>query len=228
MRQMKNPKGSGAGDSGLSFRDVVGPRRGEEIEEEAEEHDAEVRRSTYSYVDDDGYIHETEVRARMVRLETWAERREREEDEESEHSLTTDYGSLEGHREDVGIEVYIIMTMKVRQFRQMMEEDPADEDIPTGMEMFRELQRMLMITGAETRKEVTEYLRSLRQYTYHIKKGHESVHCRLEESEWPDGWIAANYGPPRMLREFRTPRRRRRESSSSSSCNCNGGGISSK
>ena len=43
---------------------------------------------------------------------------------------------------DVGVEVYIIM--KVRQFRQMMEEDPSDEDIPTGYAMFRELQRMMM------------------------------------------------------------------------------------
>ena len=30
--------------------------------------------------------------------------------------------------------------MKVRQFRQMMEEDPSDEDIPTGYEMFKELE----------------------------------------------------------------------------------------
>ena len=62
---------------------------------------------------------------------------------------------------------------------------------------------MLMITGAETRKEVTDYIRSLRQCTYHVKKGHEDVNCPLEESEWPDGWMAANWGPPRMLREFR-------------------------
>ena len=86
--------------------------------------------------------------------------------------------------------------------------------------MFRELQRMLMITGAETRKEVTDYIRSLRQYTYHVKKGHEDVNCPLEESEWPDGWMAANWGPPRMLREFRMPprrrQRRRRDESSSS------------
>ena len=37
---------------------------------------------------------------------------------------------------DVGVEVYIIM--KVRQFRQMMEDDPADEDIPAGLEMLRD------------------------------------------------------------------------------------------
>ena len=54
--------------SGLSFRDVVGPPWGEEIEGEAEEQDGEVRRSTYTD-DDDGYIHETEVRVRMVRME---------------------------------------------------------------------------------------------------------------------------------------------------------------
>ena len=77
--------------------------------------------------------------------------------------------------------------------------------------MFRELQRMLMITGAGTRKEVTDDIRSLRQYTYHVKKGHEDVNCPLEESEWPDGWMAANWGPPRMLRECRMPPRRRRE-----------------
>ena len=209
------------------------------MEEEAQEQDGEVRVS--SYIDDEGYVHETQVRVRMVRIETEEERRQRDEDEESENSLTTDYGSLEGHIEpvgdyehleddayqayrleqienDVGIEVYIIM--KVRQFRQMMEEDSADEDIPTGYEMFRELQRMLMITGAETRKEVTDYIRSLRQYTYHVKKGHEDVNCPLEESEWPDGWMAANWGPPRMLREFRMPprrqQRRRRDESSSS------------
>ena len=82
--------------------------------------------------------------------------------------------------------------------------------------MFRELQRMLMITGAETRKEVTDYIRSLRQYTYHVKKGHEDVNW-LEESEWPDGWMAANWGPPRMLREFRTPPRRERKRSNGSS-----------
>ncbi|CAK9090690.1 Reverse transcriptase Ty1/copia-type domain-containing protein [Durusdinium trenchii] len=162
---------SNQGQSGLNFRDVVGPPWGEEMEEEAQEQDDEVRMS--SYIDDEGYVHETEVRVRMVRIETEEERKQRDEDEESESSLTTDYGSLEGHIEpvgdyehleddayqayrleqienDVGIEIYIIM--KVRQFRQMMEEDPADEDIPTGYEMFRELQRMLMITGAETKK----------------------------------------------------------------------------
>ena len=177
-----------AGDSGLSFRDVVGPSEyrvpGEEMEEEAQEQDGEVRVS--SYIDDQGYVHETQVHVRMVRVETEEEIRQRDEDEESENSLTTDYGSLEGHIEpeadyehlegdayqayrleqienDVGIGVYIII--KVRQFCQMMEEDPSDEDIPTGYSMFRELQRMLMITGAETRKEVTDYIRSLRQYT---------------------------------------------------------------
>ena len=124
---------------------------------------------------------------------------------------------LEQIENDVGIEVYIIM--KVRQFCQLMEEDPSGEDIPTGYAMFRELQRMLMITGAQTRKEVIDYIRSLRQYTYHVKNGHEDVNCPLEESEWPDGWMAANWGPPRMLREFRMPPRRqgrlRNESSSS-------------
>ena len=86
---------------------------------------------------------------------------------------------LEQIENDVGIEVYIIM--KVRQFRQMMEEDPADEDILMG--------RMLMITGAETRKEVTDYIRSLRQHTYHVKKGHEDVNCPLEESECMARWL---------------------------------------
>ena len=172
-----------AGDSGLSFRDVVGPPWGEEMEEEAQERDGEVRVS--SYIDDEGYAHET---YRLEQIEN-----------------------------DVGIEVSIIM--KVRQFRQMMEEDPSDQDIPTGYAMFRELQRMLMTAGAESRKEVTDYIRSLRQYTYHIKKGHEDVNCPLEESEWPDGWMAANWGPPRMLREFRMPprRRERRRNESSSS-----------
>ena len=110
--------------------------------------------------------------------------------------------------------------MKVRQFRQMMEVDPSYEDIPTGYSMFRELQRMLMITGAGTRKEVTDDIRSLRQYTYHVKKGHEDVNRPVEESEWPDGWMAANWGPPRMLRELRMPPRRqrvRRRNESSSS-----------
>lgn len=110
-------------------RHIVGPQWREEKGEEAAEHDAEVRRSTY--IDNDGYIHETEVHLRLVRVETEEERRERE-DEESENSLTTDYGSLEGHIEneaeyenlvddayqaysleqienDVGVEVYIIM-----------------------------------------------------------------------------------------------------------------------
>ena len=63
---------------------------------------------------------------------------------------------------------------------------------------------------------MTDYIRSLRQYTYHVKKGHEDVNCPLEESEWPDGWMAANWGPPRMLREYRMPPRRRRNNSSSS------------
>ncbi|CAK8995706.1 Leucine-rich repeat receptor-like serine/threonine-protein kinase RGI4 (Protein RECEPTOR OF RGF1 2) (Protein RGF1 INSENSITIVE 4) (Protein STERILITY-REGULATING KINASE MEMBER 2) [Durusdinium trenchii] len=150
------------------------------MEEEAQEQDGEVRVS--SYIDDEGYAHETEVRVRMVRLETEEERRQRDEDEESENSLTTDYMEayrLEQIENDVGIEVYIIM--KVRQFRQMMEEDPADEDILMG--------RMLMITGAETRKEVTDYIRSLRQYTYHVKKGHEDVNCPLEESECMARWL---------------------------------------
>ena len=149
-----------AGESGLSFRVVVGPPWGEEMEEEAQEQYGEVRVS--SYIDDEGYVHETEMRVRMVRIEIEEERRQRE----AENSLTTDYGSLEGHIElvadyehleddayqayrfeqsenDVGIEIYIIM--KVRQFCQMMEKDPSDEDIPTGYEIFREFQRMLMI-----------------------------------------------------------------------------------
>ena len=78
-----------AGNSGLTSRDVVGPPWGEEMEEEAQEQDGEVRVS--SYIDDEGYAHETEVRVRMVRLETEEERRQRDEDEESENSLTTDY-----------------------------------------------------------------------------------------------------------------------------------------
>ena len=67
------------------------------MEEEAEEQDGEVRVS--SYIDDEGYVHETQVHVRMVRIEAEEERREREEDEESENSLTTGYGSLEGHIE---------------------------------------------------------------------------------------------------------------------------------
>ena len=65
-----------AGNSGLSFRDVVGPPWDEEMEEEAQEHDGEVRVS--SYIDDEGYVHETQVHVRMVRAETEEERRERE------------------------------------------------------------------------------------------------------------------------------------------------------
>ena len=199
-----------AGSSGLTFRDVVGPPWGEEMEEEAQVQDGEVRVS--SYIDDEGYAHETEVHVRTVRVETEEERRQRDEDEELENSLTTDYGSLEGHMEpvgeyehleddayqayrleqienDVGIEVYIIM--KVRQFRQMMEEDPADEDIRTGYEMFRELQRMLMITGAETRKEVTDYIRSLIE-AVHLPCEERACRCELpfgrkRMARWLDG-----------------------------------------
>ena len=44
------------------------------------------------------------MNVRMARVETEEERRERErereEGEESENSLTTDYGSLEGHSEN--------------------------------------------------------------------------------------------------------------------------------
>ena len=110
-----------------------------------------------SYIDDEGYVRETQAHVKMVRAETQEERRERDEDEESENSLTTDYGSLEGHIEpeddacqarrlerigdDVGIGVYIV---GARQFRQMMEEDPSDEDIPTGYEMFKELELSLI------------------------------------------------------------------------------------
>ena len=136
-------------DSGLSFRDVVGPPWGEEIEEEAEEQDGEVRRSTYT--DDDGCIYETEVHVRMVRMEEDTSPSEEDEDEGS-----ANYGSLAEHLEadsedkyirfegeeyqrhrmemieiDRGIEVYLIM--KIREFNHMVEEDPGDEDLPEGL-----------------------------------------------------------------------------------------------
>ncbi|CAK9036136.1 unnamed protein product, partial [Durusdinium trenchii] len=140
-----------AGDSGLSFRDVVGPPWCEEIEEEAEEQDREVRRSTYTH--DDGYTHETEVRVRMVRMEKDTSASEEDEDEGSESEVNTDRRSLAEHLEadgedeyirlegeeyeryktemieiDRGIEVYLIM--KIREFNHMVEEDPGDEDLP--------------------------------------------------------------------------------------------------
>ena len=52
----------GAGNPGLSFREVAGPAWGEEEEEDEEaeeEQQPEVRRS--AYVDDEVYIRETEV-----------------------------------------------------------------------------------------------------------------------------------------------------------------------
>ena len=191
-----------------------------------------------SYIDDEVYVHETQVHMRMMRAKLEEERRKRDEDEELKNNLIPIYGSFEGHIEpeadykhvegdayqasrfeqienDVGIEIYIIV--KVRQFRQMMEEDLSDENILTGYAIFREFQRMMMIIiGAETRKEVIDYIRSLRQYTYHVKKGHEDVNCPLEENEWPDGWMAANWGSPRILREFRMPQRRERRRSNGS------------
>ena len=39
----------------------------------------------------------------------------------------------------------------------------------------------------------------------------------LEENKWPDGWMAANWEPPRMLREFRMPPRRKQRRNNSSS-----------
>ena len=67
------------------------------------------------------------------------------------------------------------LIIKVRQFRQMIEEDPFDKNVPTGLEMLTALQKMLMITAPETRKTVTECPKNLRQCTCHMKKGHENI-----------------------------------------------------
>ena len=192
-----------------------------EIEEEAEEQDGEVRRSARrsTYTDDDGYIHETEVRVRMVRLEEDTSPSEEDEDEGSE-SENADYGSLAEHLEadsedeyirlegeeyqryrmemieiDRGIEVYL--TMKIREFKDMIEENPGDEDLPEGVRTFKNLERIISPwSRREEDGDRSPEILSLRQYTFHVRRGDESMDVPLGESEYPDGWVAAHYGPP--------------------------------
>ena len=53
-----------------------------------------------------------------------------------------------------------------------------------------------MVRGVEGRKMVIDHLRRLRQYILHVRRGDESMEIPLGESEYPDGWVAAHYGPP--------------------------------
>ena len=78
----------------------------------------------------------------------------------------------------------------------MIEEDPADEDLPEGLRTFKNLQRIIMVRGPEGRKMVINDLRCLRQYIFYVRRGDESMDIPLGESEYPDGWVAAHYGPP--------------------------------
>ena len=105
-----------------------------------------------------------------------------DEDEGSESEVNTDRRSLAEHLEadgedeyirlegeeyeryktemieiDRGIEVYLIM--KIREFKDMIEEDPGDEDLPEGLRTLKNLQRIIMVRGPEGRKMVIDHLR---------------------------------------------------------------------
>ncbi|CAK9084723.1 unnamed protein product, partial [Durusdinium trenchii] len=96
------------------------------------------------------------------------------------------------------IEVYLILIMKIREFKDMIVEDPGDEDLPEGLRTFKNLQRIIMVRGPEGRKMVIDHLRCVRQYIFHfhVRRGDEPMDLSLGESEYADGWAAAHYGPP--------------------------------
>ena len=56
--------------------------------------------------------------------------------------------------------------MKIREFKDMIEEDPGDgdEDLPEGLRTFKNLERTIMVRGPEGRKMVIDRLRCWRQY----------------------------------------------------------------
>ena len=60
--------------------------------------------------------------------------------------------------------MYLIM--KIREFKDMIEEDPGDgdEDLPEGLRTFKNLERTIMVRGPEGRKMVIDRLRCWRQY----------------------------------------------------------------
>ena len=70
-----------------------------------------------------------------------------------------------------------------------------------------------MVRGVEGRKMVIDHLRRLRQYILHVRRGDESMEIPLGESEYPDGWVAAHYGPPLPPDEAEETRSRREDES---------------
>lgn len=65
----------------------------------------------------------------------------------------------------------------------------------------QELAKVIAVRGLEGRKMVIDYMKSLRQYTYHIRRGDESRDAPLEESEWPDGWVGSQRTMARRWRK---------------------------
>ena len=86
---------------------------------------------------------------------------------------------MEMNEIDRRIEVYLIM--KIREFKDMIEEDPGDEDLPEGLRTFKNLQRIIMVggRGPERRKRVIDHLRCLGQCIFH--GGDESMDIPLGE-----------------------------------------------
>ena len=142
-------------------------------------------------MDHEEYIREHETHVRTVRVEG-------KEDEYSEESMT-DNGSLAKRVEEEEEAEYIkpIGSRRPKQTEAHHRQGETIQADDRGSDVQALAEEMIIAGGPEARKEVIDYIKSLRQDTVHIRKGRESSDCPLELSEWL-GWIAAHYGPPWM------------------------------